>query len=194
LQRATLLATDLSDALLWSSTGGGGGEIATVRLSDPGDQWRPLYTYGPYDIAPWRRDVRPWNEKAYQDLRKNIESMPPSRRRDEALQRIRSLDCAAPNANALTTSCDPSAAPSPEAAAWRKSLEGASVDDKAYGKALAGVLKGLVCSGIEDSSDILRGLLRNSVGMELTDSRLEATGPERQALVDAIKAYRPPLR
>ena len=115
--------------------------------------------------------------------------MPPGLRRDEALYRIGGLDYA--NPAPTRASCDPSLPLPPEAAAWRQTLEDARVD---YRNALAGVLKRLVCSDVEDAGDVLRGLLRNSIGMELTESRLEATGAERQALVDAIKACRSPSR
>jgi hypothetical protein len=45
---------------------------------------------------------------------------------------------------------------------------------------------------VDDAASV--GGACGSVGMDLTDSRLEATGPERQALIDAIKACLSPPR
>jgi hypothetical protein len=65
------------------------------------------------------------------------------------------LDCANPAPS--LASCDPNVPPPPEAAAWRKALEAARVDDEVYAKALAGVLKGLICSGGDDAIYVARG-------------------------------------
>ena len=130
-------------------------------------------------LACWTDDhvkVRPWNDKAYQDLRQMIESLPPGAPRDQALDRIRSLDCA--NPDKTLASCDPSLPPPPEAAAWRKALEDARVDEAAYAKALAAELKTLVCSGDDDAAYVLRGL-----GFQRPPC---AAGPEAPALVDFI--------
>ena len=110
-----------------------------------------------------------------------MESLPAGDLRDKALDRIRSLDCA--NPDPTLASCDPSIPPPPEAAAWRKALEDARVDDAAYAKALAAELKTLVCSAGDDATYILRGLLR---GARYHESRLEAAGVEAPALVDFI--------
>jgi hypothetical protein len=100
-------------------------------------------------------EVEPWNDKAYQDLHKIMDSIPASDSRDKALDRVRSLDCGEPNP--MLASCDPSVQPPPEAAAWRKALEAASVDDDAYRSALAKILKDLVCSGSDDAIYVARG-------------------------------------
>ena len=127
----------------------------------------------------------------------------PRRRRvsqDEALESLRRLDCA--NRDLTLASCDPSVPPPSDAVAWRKSLEAARVDDADYDRALAVVLKTLVCSGddhagffysgarpdisffsLGSASYILRGLTSLSPGYP---SRLAATGPEAPALIDFI--------
>ena len=120
LQRAVLEATDLSDALLWRSNSGDGASVAAVRLPDSPDQWRP---------------------DAYQDLRKLMDSppsgvFPSGALSDQALHRIRRLDCA--NPDPTLAPCNPSVSPPPEAAAWRTALEGARADRSSYAKALCG--------------------------------------------------------
>lgn len=105
-----------------------------------------------------------------------MEPLPPGDPRNRALERIRSLDCA--NPDTTLASCDPAAALPPEAAAWRKALEDARVDDADYAKALAAELKVLVCSGDRDTAYVLRG-----IGFE---EQLVDTGPEAPKLVDFI--------
>ena len=169
-------ATDLSEGRLWR-TSGKVADLTAVRLPGSPDAWRPV----------WRDDmgnVQPWNDEVYQNLRKTMESLPPGSIRHNALDRIRSLDCA----NPTLASCDPVLPPPVGAAArrksledayaWRKSLEGAGVDDAAYAKALAAELKALVCSGGKDAIYVLRGL-----GFR---DRLAGTGPEAPALADFI--------
>ena len=128
-----------------------------------------------------------------------MESLPPGRLRDQALDRIRSLDCA--NADTALVPCGtgPSLFELPDAsqkslgdarvddaapaAAWQKSLEDARMDDATYAKAIAAALKSLACSGRDDAVYVLRGLLRDSPPFH---SRLAAAGPEAPALIDFI--------
>ena len=84
-----------------------------------------------------------------------MEALPLGGSRDRALRRIRNLDCS--SSDKALASCDPSAAASPEAVGWRKELEGARVNDRVYAKALAGVLKGLICSSEDDVIYVVRG-------------------------------------
>jgi uncharacterized protein YjbI with pentapeptide repeats len=179
LQSAALLqAVDLSHALLWRTDRAARprrsvAEVAAVRLSDAYNTWLPF----------WKTILNdyPWDDKAYQNLRKKLmESLSPSAG-DRALERVRTLDCA--NTDTTLTSCDPSLPLPPEAAAWRKSLvDACAADDAAYAKALAAELKTLVCSSGDDAPYVLRGLLRRSFEV----SRLAAAGPEAPALVDFI--------
>jgi hypothetical protein len=54
-------------------------------------------------------------------LHKTINALAPGDLHDHALERIGSLDCS--SSDKTLASCDPSAPPPPEAAAWRKALE-----------------------------------------------------------------------
>jgi len=105
-----------------------------------------------------------------------IETLPLGAERDQALDRIRSLDCA--NPDPTLASCDPQLKPPQEAAAWRESLEAARVDKPAYAKALAMALQTAICLAYSDAADILRGLLARQY--------LQAAGAETPALVDVI--------
>jgi uncharacterized protein YjbI with pentapeptide repeats len=173
LQQAQLQATDLSKALLWRTNRAANSttyaaQLAAVTLPDSDDSWLPVWKGG--------GKVQPWNDDFYRHLREAIDSLSPNGRRDQALDRIRSLDCA--NPDPTLASCDPTLPPPAEAASWRKALEDARVEDSAYAKVLAAALKRLVCSGEDNAADVLRGLLKNG--------RLRAAGQEAPALVDFI--------
>ncbi len=162
---AVLEATDFSRAYLWrSNRPRPPSEVASIRIS--GESWLPEWI----DV---NANHQTWDDKTYQTLRTLIGSVRPS---DLALERIQSLDCS--NSDTTLASCNSSAEPPPEAAAWRKALEDARVDDAAYAKALAAALKTLVCSGDDGAVYVVWG-----GGFE---SRLESGGPEAPALVDFI--------
>ncbi len=111
-----------------------------------------------------------------------MESIPEGSMRNEALARIERLDCE--NSDNTLASCDPAAKEPDEVRRQRAALEMASVkDDAAYKKALASVLRQLVCGADENVIHILRGATRND--------RLAATGSEAPALVDAIMSNCP---
>jgi uncharacterized protein YjbI with pentapeptide repeats len=177
LQQASLRATDLSKALLWRTNRAPPtwrrdvAELASVRLSDADDQWRPRWreVYG---------KVHSWDDRAYQDLCQMM-GVP----RDEPPENVRRLDCA--SSDKTLSSCDASAAVPPEAAAWRTAVKVASVDDPTYAKALSEVLKTLVCSGGGDAVHVLHGIEEKSP-YNFPLSRLAAAGPEAPALVDFI--------
>jgi hypothetical protein len=137
------------------------------------DRWLPIWRDG-------QGNLHPWNDAVYQELRRGIESVPAGVPREQALESIRRLDCT--NSNPSLASCDPSAPPPSNAAAWRKSLEDGQVDAAAYAKALAATLKTLVCLGGEDAVFILRGMTSP------LNNPFAATGPEAAALVDAIES------
>ena len=181
LQGADLNATDLSLALLWRSNRRGRllgqpPRPTAIKLPDTPDHWLPAWKEHFVDEA------QTWNDEAYQKLRQIIESIPRGALRKDAENRIQSLDCA--NTDPTLASCDPSAAPPPEAVAWRKALEHGRVDDTAYEKALASALKPLLCSG-GDAAFILQKLTQTSP-MGLPPQRFAAAGPEASALADFI--------
>jgi Pentapeptide repeats (8 copies) len=186
LAGADMNETDLSNSWLWRTRLPPQHPLplnpvpVALKLANP-PQWE----------SSWRDatgNVKPWEDKAYQNLRKMIESLAPGPLRDEALGRIEKLDCASPDWE--LSSCDSDLAPNllPHADerkamksvqdAEQKALEGAGIDNPTYEKLLAAKLKTLVCSGDDDAVYILRGLL---------DSwRLAAVGPEAPRLVDEI--------
>jgi uncharacterized protein YjbI with pentapeptide repeats len=202
LQRAVLKATDLSNAVLWrtnrvaasnqlvfallDSLDGSTGDVAqpsAVRFSDSPDQWLPIFE----DVQLIYDRKYPWNEEAYQHLRQTMAGLPSGALRDQALDRIRSLDCA--STDKALASCDPPSswipplAPPPEAAKWRKTLEAARVNDAIYTRGLAAELKTLACSGGDDAIHVLRGFYLGNV---VSPGPLDAAGPEAQALIDFI--------
>ena len=121
--------------------------------------------------------------------------------RIEVLRQIQRLDCA--NADPTLTPCDPPRPPTPEAALWQGSLEESRVDDVAYFKALASVLRAIVCERlgvtggmfaggreerlldyafIENAPFALRGLMSSTP----FEARLADAGPEAPALIDFV--------
>ena len=173
LRKASLIAADLSDASLWR-TNLDEISIVAVTLRDSPDQWLPVW-------RPEGEKAQPWDDSAYQGLRKVMESLPPNALRDPALNRIRILDCA--NTDTTLASCDRSPPLPPEADAWRKAVIHARAEYTGYAQALALVLKVLVCSA-PYAVDVLRGLLFASRHGSL--SRFEATGPNAPKMVDFI--------
>jgi hypothetical protein len=171
----------LSDTLLWRSGRGGAGDLAAVKLPDSPDQWLPVWHFGDDRVLSW-------DDKAYRSLRDRLEFLPPEDLRDmeeffppgclrdQALDRIGTLDCT--NPDKTLESCDPSNPPPPEAAAWRKALNGANVDREAYAEALVKALRELVCSGGGDSVYVVLG-----PGFQ---SRLPAAGPAASGLIGEL--------
>jgi uncharacterized protein YjbI with pentapeptide repeats len=165
----SLKATSLFSAFLWRTAVLGVVEKpAAIRLPDAPGRWLPFWRPEPFK-------VQPWSDEAYQHLRKIMDSVPPGALRDQALERIEFLDCANPDTR--LASCDSSAAPPPQAAAWRKALEAASVDDRVYAITLAEVLRELVCSG-RATVYVVRG-----VGFQ---DRLRAAGAAGIDLIDDL--------
>lgn len=160
LQGAMLKATDLSRANLWR-THGNPGSFVDVRLPDDPDTWRPVIRE---DL-----EVRPWDDKAYHDLRKTIEALAPGDTRNYVLELIRALDCA----DKTLASCDPASPPAPSE--WAKD---ALADEAPYRTALVPELRTLACSAFEDAVSVVRG---RGFG-----SRLEGAGAEAVKLIDDL--------
>ena len=147
LQRARLEATNLSGALLWRSEGAGAAAKA-ILFPSTDESWASI----------WRstsEETEQWSNATFEGLRSAIESLPAGRLRDDALKRLQILDCS--NPDKTVASCDPNALPSPAGAAWRTALDAAGVSRDTYTKALAAVLKELVCAGGNVSLAVLRG-------------------------------------
>ena len=142
----------------------------------------------------------PWTRKTYEDLRDAFAAIPEGDRRDEALERIRVLDCTSPGS--ALASCDPDVPPPAAAVEWRRTLEESGVSDDAYDNALAAVLKNLVCATADDAIHVLRGLVRGGSdgsggdggdGGDGSSGRLESAGRQAPALVDFIMSKDCPL-
>jgi hypothetical protein len=128
-------------------------------------EWLPTKAYYPY----------PWTDEAYAELRDSMNTIPEGGKRGDALERIKTLDCANPDKTlASCTAKSPS-----EVLAWQKRLISASVNDRGFAKALAKELRGLVCESDANALYILRGISGKS-------NRLADTGREASALVEFI--------
>ena len=192
LRHAELVATDLSDALLWRADFGvlsksDAAKLVALRLPPASDQWLPVWIKSGIKVDAWG--------DGYQDLRKGMKLIPAGPLRDKALDRIRRVDCA--NPDSTLAPCSPLA----DDTSQKKSLEDARVEDSAYAKTLAAVLKDLVCNGVDNGAFyftgrpsivhdsaiyVLRGLAFSFLAQT---SRIGATGPEAPALIeDFIKS------
>ena len=141
--------------------------FAAVKLPNSPDQWLPVINEG---------KALPWNDKAYHGLRDKLELLPPGRLRDQALDRIGSLDCTDPDKTLAP--CDPLRYVASRSCGMAKIAGDARVDEQAYALALAKTLKELVCSGGDDAIDVLRGAR--------FQSRLEAAGRAASDLIDDV--------
>jgi uncharacterized protein YjbI with pentapeptide repeats len=170
MQRASLQAADLTGAVLWRTTGNSA-HLAVVKPTGAPDDGKS---------QPWNdANYQTWNDTNYQDLRRKMKALPFGDRRDRALARIQSLDCANPDPK--LASCDPLIPLLSEAAAGSKVLEeDARADNAAYKTVLVAELKALICSGDNVAADILRRLL------VVPGGRIEAAGLEAPKLIDDI--------
>ena len=167
LDGTILRATDLSEANLWRSFGPTRDAPVTLRLS--ADRWLP-------SVRDIYGKVQPFDQAAYLDLRKMVvDSLPANSWRDATVSRIDVLDCSKTDSTLIP--CDAKSG-SGEPSAWRKSLKDAEVGDFIYTKALAAVLRALVCSGKDNTIYVLRGIVKNK--------RMAATRDAAPALADFI--------
>ena len=111
---ATLKATDLRGAYLWrSNQADNPATLSAIRVSEDDKTWQPRWQDS-------KQQDRVWDDKAYEDLRTSLQSLPSGPLRDAALKRIEILDCSSPDKT--LQSCDPAAAPPPEATGWRNAV------------------------------------------------------------------------
>jgi hypothetical protein len=175
LEGAVFNGTRFLGAPLWRTAWErrGPAQLGAIQLGDAAAsvKWKPL----------WKKDfssgsVR-WDNKAYAGLRDLMNSIPKGRMRDNALERIKRLDCA----NTAFAPCDATAKPPPDVL---EKLKAASVDEAAFAKALVAELRGLLCASDANAIHILRGIIRTEIAGNA--DRLSATGPEAPALVEDI--------
>jgi uncharacterized protein YjbI with pentapeptide repeats len=194
LRQADLIASDLSAAFLWRADFGAASKDAAalvdLRLPPASDQWLPVWMNSGNVVAPWKDD-------RYQHLRERMELIPAGSLRDQALDRIRRVDCANPDSTLAPCS------PPVDDTSQQKTLEDARVDDPTYAKYLAAVLKDLVCNGVDNGGFyftgrmpmirdsaiyVLRGLMYAFAPSGPQYSRIGATGPEAASLSDSIES------
>jgi pentapeptide repeat protein len=150
---ANLEATDLRGAYLWrSNQEGAPASLSAVRMLEDDKSWQPRWLSS---------EDQAWNENAYEDLRKSLQSLPSGSLQDKALERVKILDPAAPLP--------------PEATGWRDAVTKATVAAVDYPGALVKSLKALFCSGDENAIF----LVRPGAGLKVED--LAVVGRLRQA-------------
>ena len=156
LDGASIGATTFSGAFLWC-TGWGKidpADLEAVQFDATLKRWKPVWQ------VKLNSDPVPWDAKDYEALRDSMNSIPEGKMRDEALQRIKILDCGKTE-NTLV-SCDPGAVSPRKALDWQKQFARASVDDAAFEKALAMELRVLVCTDKSDNTIyLLRGIIKS---------------------------------
>jgi hypothetical protein len=152
LASAAIDATDFRSAALWRTNWEkiDNAKIGAVRVKD----------------ATWNSrgsgsDQVPWDAKAYTELRSSMNGIPNGKKRKEALKRIEILDCGIPD-NTLA-SCDPAASLPREVLDWQEKLkEPSSVEDTAFEKAHANMLRSLICANDPNAIHILRIMVRST--------------------------------
>jgi uncharacterized protein YjbI with pentapeptide repeats len=153
LQEAIISATQLSYAFLWRTNS----SARIIRLREGQPQVVSLNNtrWGPVSSASGN-DALPWTDETYQALKRIIEPIArPPDSWDNQMARVSRLDCA--SADHTLASCDQSAKAPAEADAWRKTLEGAQVDNSTFARAWAQGIKAVLCSGEDDGAFYFAG-------------------------------------
>lgn len=120
-----------------------------------------------------------------------MEKLPKGKLRDDAIERIKILDCDHPDKT--LASCDATAS-APEGRIEAQKLQIVRIDDQTHRKALASILRELVCTNDANSIYILRGLLEFRFKYWVSpENRFEGTGAETPALIDSILSRDCPL-
>ncbi len=168
LDSANLGAADLRDAGLWRSSGDDS-QTGNLDIEDTADVW------GPFLLSP-DGTRGPWDKAAYEALRNEIGALPAGQLREEALARVRTLDCA----DMTRVSCDPVQArtPPPEFAVWRDRLIAAKVGKPAFQRSLANGLRELVCKSVTSDFDV-----RATFSTALDDVIIEFSGTKEAAYI-----------
>jgi hypothetical protein len=176
---ADMTATNLKSAFVWRVLPNWWGKMKNMFSQEL--NWEPR-------IFDWPRrpqmDLFPWTKDRYAALQQQIrQALPEGLRRTFALKRIEILDCNIKSFGQPSRIKLPTCEPGPTSPEWvqgmRKDIHDNSVpDEAAYGKALAEVLRGLVCDGDRSAYVLLEGLRGNG--------RIKATGVAAPGLIDYI--------
>jgi hypothetical protein len=196
LVHAQLQGASLHYAFLWR---------AHLQLSMWKDVFADFLDWAPEQGQPVFRPCEPslfnceperqgWTDATYAELRQSIKRVAPLWWRFSSLgARVAILDCSRKTAKRwevqgwgmmrgrgshTLASCDPSAESPDEVKQWKKMIEVASVDKVAYAKALAAILRDLVCAKGPNRIEVLRGLLRSD--------RFQETGSEMPGVASLI--------
>ena len=161
LDTASIKASDFDGAFLWRTQLLAVGD-EKLSLSEERINWGPFFTSGV-----------PWNQAAYEALRKQMEALPMGDLRDFALKRIQTLDCA----DAALPTCEP---PKTEAPLLQPSKTFATwgVPRDAFRKALAETLASVGCQGDDQTIYVVRGPGFRDL--------LRVAGAEAKSLVDDL--------
>lgn len=156
LEKAVLEGASFTGAYLWRA-------LLDAGIEDR-DQFAEVKREPVYSVGLWRDEN--WTPRAYDKLRKMIESLPDGPARAGALERISSLDCNEtgedlPPCNSGETARD-------------KPLRTVQPDQTIKAKELADLLRGLVCDPDADAVYVLRGLARSFfIGASATTGLIE---------------------
>jgi uncharacterized protein YjbI with pentapeptide repeats len=198
LQEASIIATQLSKAFLWRTntnsqvTRPGQGQPVVVSLEDV--KWGPVWSaHGP--------DTLPWDEEAYQALKRVTEPLaPPPSDWDNEMLRVSRLDCT--SADGTLASCDPSTNVPAEAKDWENKLEKARVNSATFAMAWTQGIKAVLCTGEDNgmfyfaggrsSRSLDDGSIQNSLFAlrEMTSplhNRILPAVPEVRAIADFVR-------
>jgi hypothetical protein len=112
---------------------------------------------------------------------------------DNEMSRVSRLDCA--SADRTLASCDQSAKIPAEADAWRKTLEGAQVDNSTFARAWAQGIKAVLCTGEDNGAFYFAGgrSLRSLDDASIQNSLFalrEMTAPNRNHILPAVSEVR----
>lgn len=186
LEDAQLQGASLLQTWLWRATLG---QVIAKDLFAPAGSpnWSPI---GPASMTLnagrhiITRHQEAWTDATYAELRQSIErALPEGRQRSDALERVAVLDCGLKGD--IFASCDPSSERPAEVNKWIEIIRAASVDKRAYNRALAKILGDLVCSNEPYRLDVLQRLLFADM--------LRRTGDEAPALSKRITSAECPV-
>lgn len=125
-----------------------------------------------------KQEDRAWDDKdkAYEELRTSLRSLPSGPVREAALEKILVLDCSSPDKT--LQSCDPTSAPPPAADEWRKAIVTHMVGVRSNRAALAESLSALFCPGDENEALVVRAVAKFG--------QLQNAGPAARDLISEL--------
>ena len=169
-RKAIVKTTSFDQALMWRAV------FDQVTLAD--------IVGTPNWVSQDKAPNHAWRAAAYTALQAEIELIPEPERRDAALGRIKSLDCAINDPDFMA--CDDHAPKPDSAVLWQRQFSDASIDQERYSKALTVVYLDLVCSGNYDALLVLRTLATMAAANTTKMWGILETGNEARGLVETF--------